>query len=214
MNFSSMKKIVWIMGIGFLMLGNITLAQNPAAEITLTPPSTNIYQNTATNVDNTKYWPKTYTTEDKNLETADTWFKWLICPDWTKAVEKKWCVPCTDTWVCCGIQLNTNVPFIGNCIELSKWSTDDWSNDANESKVTERTAFPILMWGLTKILVTVIILMGFVGILAGWVMISASGGDDSWASKGKALIGKVIVALALLGASGVILRLINPNFFG
>ena len=63
-------------------------------------------------------------------------------------------------------------------------------------------------------MVTVILLVCFMAILVGGVMISASGGSDSSAKKGKELIGKVIVAIALLGASGVILRLINPNFFG
>jgi hypothetical protein len=34
------------------------------------------------------------------------------------------------------------------------------------------------------------------------------------ASEGKKMITNVIIGIALLGASGVILRLINPNFFG
>jgi len=33
-------------------------------------------------------------------------------------------------------------------------------------------------------------------------------------SEGKKMIIKVVIGIALLGASGVILRLINPNFFG
>lgn len=132
------------------------------------------------------------------------------CPETTKPID--WvCVPCTDPWVCCGIELNTNVPFIGNCIKLSKNKAT--TETPGETTVTEETAFPILMGSLTKILVTIIILIGFIGILIGWVMITASWGSDSGASKGKELIGRVIIALALLGASGVILRLINPNFF-
>jgi hypothetical protein len=41
------------------------------------------------------------------------------------------------------------------------------------------------------------------------IMIST--GDPAW---GKKLIIKVVMGIALLGASWVILRLINPNFFG
>ncbi len=163
------------------------------------------------------------------------------CPSNTKSIDG-FCKPCWDPWVCCGIKLNTNVPFIGNCIELSKskacktdadcsWgdtcvinqddydknSESEWfcvsSQASGETTVTEETAFPILMGSLTKILVTIIILIGFIGILIGWVMITASWGSDSGASKGKELIWRVIIALALLGASWVILRLINPNFF-
>jgi len=43
---------------------------------------------------------------------------------------------------------------------------------------------------------------------------SMGGADESQHKKGKDLIRHVFIALALLGASGVILRLINPNFFG
>jgi hypothetical protein len=46
------------------------------------------------------------------------------------------------------------------------------------------------------------------------VMMAASGSSEEWYSKWTKLIGSIIAALALLGASGVILRLVNPNFFG
>jgi cytochrome bd-type quinol oxidase subunit 2 len=72
----------------------------------------------------------------------------------------------------------------------------------------------MLMWWLTKILVTVILLTSFIAIIAAWVMMTASGSSDTWASNWKKLIWSVITALALLWASWVILRLINPNFFG
>jgi hypothetical protein len=45
-------------------------------------------------------------------------------------------------------------------------------------------------------------------------MISSGGASEEHAKKGKDLITHVVIALALLGASGVILRVINPNFFG
>ena len=112
--------------------------------------------------------------------------------------------------ICCGIKLNTNVPFIWNCIYLNnetKW-------DANTLVVTPDTAFPRLMTGLTKILVTVILLASFVSIVVAGVMMAASGDKEEWYTKWTKLIWSVITALAILWASGVILRLINPNFFG
>lgn len=176
------------------------------------------------------------------------WWKviaWICkCPTWTTLVKGEWCVSCDTPWVCCGVKLNTKIPFIGDCIELDskawdsckensdcgEWGTcihrkdeqwnfsEEWTcqydNDSDETKVTDKTAFPLLMWGLTKMMVTVILLMSFILILVGWVMISASWSDDGQAREGKKLIGKVLIGIALLGASGVILRLINPHFFG
>jgi len=131
------------------------------------------------------------------------------------------CVP--GPWVCCGIKLNTTVPFIGNCIEMISKQDEaalkaankrNTSTDPNTLQVTKSTAFPRLMLWLTKILVTVILLASFIAIIVAWVMMAASGTGEEWYSKWKTIIGSVIAALALLGASGVILRLINPNFFG
>lgn len=111
------------------------------------------------------------------------------------------CELCTRDDVCCGIKLNTNVPFIGNCLE---------TKDKNpQSHLTEENAFPTLMGSLSQILVTAILIISFVLIIIGGIMI-ATGNP----SGGKKLIMKVVVGIALLGASGVILRLINPNFFG
>lgn len=108
------------------------------------------------------------------------------------------CQLCTRDDICCGIKLNTKVPFIGNCIE-----------DENYGGVSSEKAFPTLMWALTQILVTIILIVSFVLIVVGGIMI-ATGNP----SGGKKMIMKVVVGIALLGASGVILRLINPNFFG
>ncbi len=137
---------------------------------------------------------------------------WIcVCKPWTKKIDGK-CVSCDTPWVCCGIELNTNIPFIGNCIEFGKkWGTSETAN--NETTVTQEKAFPLLMWWLVKILVTIIILAGFIGILAGGVMISAAWSDDQKAAKWRKLIINVAIAIALLWASWVILRLINPNFF-
>ncbi len=110
------------------------------------------------------------------------------------------CQPCSTPGVCCGIKLNTNVPFIGDCIE-DKADDPSW--------VSSDQAFPVLMWSLVKILVTVILILSFVLIVVWGIMIST--GDAAW---GKKMIIKVVIWIAILWASGVILRLINPNFFG
>lgn len=52
-----------------------------------------------------------------------------------KCVDGK-CV-CDSTKTCCGIKLNTSVPFIGNCIESKEQNPN--------SNVTDETAFPVLM---------------------------------------------------------------------
>lgn len=116
------------------------------------------------------------------------------------------CQPCSDSDVCCGVKLNTNVPFVGDCIE---------NKDENpNSNVTEENAFPVLMSSLTKMLVTIILIVSFVLIVVWGIMIASAWANQSNASAGKKLIMKVVIGIALLGASGVILRLINPNFFG
>lgn len=113
--------------------------------------------------------------------------------------------------VCCEwILLSTNVPFIGQCIVYRK--TDEPQPEA-WLVVDETNAFPILMWWLSKIMVSIILLSSFIGLLVAWVMISASGSSEEGAKTWRRIIGNIIAALAILGVSGVILRLINPNFF-
>ncbi len=124
------------------------------------------------------------------------WYGDLYHPDWTTTCEL-----CSTPGVCCGVKLNTTIPFIGNCIATT-------AQDPT-STINETTAFPILVTALVKILISVILIASFVMIVAGGVMWST--GDAKW---GKDLIIKVAIGLAILGASGVILRLVNPNFFG
>lgn len=215
------KTIIWFFGIMFLVFGGIALGQQNDCRINWCPEWQKCESIAWASI---MELPTYQCVEIANTETTNNKIKcdnwevvWIFCkcPDNTKNIDGV-CTSCSAEWVCCGIKLNTNVPFIGNCIELSKksWDTPEGETDPNETRVTDKTAFPRLMWWLTKILVTIIILAGFIGILAGWVMISASGGDDSRASEWRKLIIRVVIALALLGASGVILRLINPNFFG
>ncbi len=98
-----------------------------------------------------------------------------------------------------GIKLNTNVPFVGKCINK------DNSSSAGSSA---STAFTDLIGGLSKIVVTVILIVSLMFVIIGGVQ-RASG--NPW--EGKKKIIKVAIGLAILGASGAILRLINPNFF-
>lgn len=103
----------------------------------------------------------------------------------------------TSTSECDWVQLNTDVPFVWNCIK----------------KDNTATAFPTLMWGLTKMVVTAILIISFLLIIAWWVMIAMWWAEQSLQWKGKDLILKVIIWIALLGTSWIILHIINPNFF-
>lgn len=116
-------------------------------------------------------------------------------------LKKYKCGPCSSDDVCCGTRLNTKIPFIGDCIESAA--------QASGSTITETTAFPMLVSSLVKIIISVILIASFILIIAAGVMRAT--GNAKW---GKDMIIKVVIWLALLWASGVILRLINPNFFG
>ncbi len=114
--------------------------------------------------------------------------------------------------VCCEwILLNTNVPFIGQCIVFRK-KTDPEQPIAG-LVVDENTAFPVLTSALGKIMVSLILLSCFWGLMIWWVMISASWKTEEWAKTWKKIIGNVMSALALLGMTWTILYIINPSFF-
>jgi len=115
--------------------------------------------------------------------------------NWQNSKSKDECKP---------VKLNTNVPFIGNQIETcEKW---------DPNKTTIWNAFPRLMWWMSKLLITLILIVWFLMIVVWWVMITAS-----WAykdgKKWKELIMKVIIWIILLWMSWIILNVINPNFF-
>lgn len=102
-----------------------------------------------------------------------------------------------------GIKLNTKVPFIGDCIKFGNW-TDE---------VNSTSAFPVLMWGLTKIMMTAILIFSFLMVIVWWTMMIAWWFKESYYGKGKDYVKNVLIALILLWTSGLILKLINPNFF-
>lgn len=101
---------------------------------------------------------------------------------------------------CNWIKLNTNVPFV-----------TDWGKCIERDKAEE--AFPKLMWWISKIVITLTLVTWFLMLVAWWVLITMSWAEQSNYWKWKELIIKVIVWILLLWASGVILHMINPNFF-
>lgn len=103
------------------------------------------------------------------------------------------------------IILNTDVPFIWRCI---KKEFNEWASEANVSNV-----FPKLMANLIRIVMAILIVGGFLWILVGGFMIAWNGAFGT-KQTGVKLIMWVIAGLILLWASGIILNLINPNFFG
>ncbi len=129
------------------------------------------------------------------------------CPWWQcDEVNSDYCFCKCDWWV----TLNTNIPFVGRCILLG----DSDSTWPNSTQVTQLSAFPRLMKALTNIALSLILVTSLIMIIAWWVMIASSGANSGGYDQGKKLIRKVVIGLILLGASGIILALINPNFFG
>ena len=114
----------------------------------------------------------------------------------TERVEEK--LKNTNTSKCNWIKLNTNFPGIWNCIETSK-----------DAKTNPTNAFPTMIWTLTRIVISLVLVACFILIIVGWIMRAA---DEP--KKWKDLITKVAITILLLWFSWVILRLINPNFFG
>ena len=97
----------------------------------------------------------------------------------------------------CIIKLNTNFPIIWNCI---------WGK---KSSVNPTNAFPTMVSALMKIITSAIIVVCFILLIIAGIQISANKPKE-----GKALIVKVARTIALLWLSWVILRLVNPMFFG
>lgn len=113
------------------------------------------------------------------------WWEWWAWWGWWKK--------------CDGIKLNTKFPIIWDCISTKK---SDWATTSTE-------VFPVMMWALTKIVITLILVVCFILVIVAWIKRSS---DDP--KTAKSILTKVAVTILLLWFSGVILRLINPNFFG
>lgn len=103
-----------------------------------------------------------------------------------------WIYVLADETDCDWIKLNTDFPIIWNCI-----STKD-----------TLSAFPTMMGAISKIVVSLILVVCFIFIIVAWIKRSSD--DPKWA---KDILKKVAITILVLWFSWAILRLINPNFF-
>ncbi len=94
------------------------------------------------------------------------------------------------------LELNTSFPFIGRfiCVEREQ-------------------VFPQTVSGLTTIVLVLWFTIGVVVLIAWGVLIASSGWNQGRFDKWKDLVFKVLLAIVLLGLAGVLLHMINPNFF-
>ncbi len=118
----------------------------------------------------------------------------------------------SESQVCNGIKLNTDVPFIWDCITI--YDPGEVGENTDGTVVTPVSAFPRLMWGLTKIMMWLILAVSFLLVIVAGVLMVIGGAQQEYYNKGTKLLKIVVTAIAVLGTSGIILRLINPNFFG
>lgn len=91
-----------------------------------------------------------------------------------------------------GIKLNTDFPFVGRCIEKS----------------SDGGVITGIAWAFTNIFLTLIITVAFGMVIRAGVQFAMNN-----PAGGRKTIINVIIAFAALGSLGIILRLINPNFF-
>jgi hypothetical protein len=79
--------------------------------------------------------------------------------------------------------------------------------------VNAEDAFPTVVGALMRILTSAMLIIGLLMIIVAGVMMTTEGVKTGNFKTGKNLILKVGAVLALLGLSGLILKLINPTFF-
>ena len=96
---------------------------------------------------------------------------------------------------CCGIKLNTNFPIIWNCI---------W----NRAEENPTNAFPYMLSALTKLAMSLILIMSFILIIYAGILWAADKPKEA-----KWWLKRVAITILILWFSWVILKLINPNFF-
>lgn len=185
-----MKKIkiltIWLLSLW--LLGNILFVSANNSKTNTPTPTTKREQ--IQKVEAKIIWPKVCDQECMNKEIQDRIRK--ESERIRKQIEAKKC-----KW----IKLNTNFPLVGSCIGF------EWG------KANQINVFARMVKSLMKLIISVIMLMSLIIIIIAGVMVTSSGYDSGNYKKGLDLINKVATGLALLGASGVILKLINPNFF-
>ena len=141
-----------------------------------------------------------------------TWKIWVVCEPclaWTKPNDDHSRCVCDSDTVCCGIELYVWIPFIGDCIEMNSYSARP-----DTTTVTNTSAFPVLMQWLMKIVMSVILVVSFLLVIVSGLMMTAWAFKSTSFDKWKTLIKNVIISLILLWLSWLILKLINPSFFG
>lgn len=187
----------------------------------------NFAQNTQNAIDQIDQQIKEDSVNDKTV--FEEWVK--VCPDEDKddgctpkddeKIDENGKCVCDPTKWCCGIELNTYVPFVCDqdpqndsgtkryrcCIQFS--NSNQITTDDSTTQVNQLNAFPFLIGGLMKILMVVILVTWFGSVVVWGMMMTI---PDQF-TNGKNLIIHVVVAMALLWVSWVILFMINPNFF-
>ena len=108
---------------------------------------------------------------------------------WTQVIAAS----CGGT--CNWIELKTCFPIIWDCIG------DGEGEDATN-------AFPSMIWALTKIIMSLILVACFILIIYAGILWSADKPKEA-----KEWLRRVGITILLLWFSGAILKLINPNFF-
>lgn len=130
--------------------------------------------------------------------------------DWNDSKCKCECNP--NKW-CCGVQLNVPLPFIGDCIEMTTNNSTAGSRTGSIS-VNQLNAFPVLVKWITKILVTLIMIFSIIVVIVAWLMMTTSVASEQNYKTWLKYLEKVLISLILLWTSWLILKLINPSFFG
>lgn len=145
------------------------------------------------------------------------------CKPWFKKVQKTHvfnspegkltqniavCEKCDKEKCNCGVKLNTSIPFIGSCLMYGNTNNPNQNGDGTTT-VNSLNAFPILMGALIRLLVSVILLACFGALIVGWFMMTI----PEQFKTGKSLVMKVVWTIVSLWSLGIILYLINPNFF-
>lgn len=181
-----MKKIIWLcLMVTLLFWANIGFADCQSDYNGCMPTCDNLPNQAEKNC-----VKACQTTLEKCISDGDKKTKTEQCKKSCKWSES--CM-CKCEW---GIALNTNIPFIGRCI------TKDGNTKDGDSAIAWISS------ALTQIFMTLIITWGFAMVIRWWVLIAMGQNKE-----GMAKIKNVVIAFAALGSLGIILRLINPNFF-
>ena len=173
------------------------------------------------------YPPKTL---DDTWDACEQYGTWYVFNNWCCVLDcKKSGKMCTKTWeklnpdtckcecdssiACCWVKLNTVVPFIWDCIEMTTMNDPNSSSRTWTVTVNQLNAFPFLMQWLMKILITAILIFSIIIVIVAWLMMTVDPALNTY-KKWTTMLKNVIISLILLWCSWLILKLINPSFFG